>query len=387
MSIVPKSQKLAPLLKYPGGKDKELIHILPNLPADAINYYEPFVGGGAVYFAINADNYFINDKSTELMKLFNLIKEENQEFICKLRQIDHNWNIISEIVVNHEQEITQIYNSFKLGKIDKQKLYDNISSFVLHNADEFNGLLSTDFNVGIQNFVNELIKSFKNKIIRMVDIEREHNELTKYDFLQNIECAFKSAFYMHFRYLYNNAWELNISEPFYIAIYYYIREFCYSSMFRYNINGHFNVPYGGISYNKKSLTKKIEYLTSSSLILHLKKTIMSCLDFEEFLEKYVPQKHDFIFLDPPYDTEFSTYANNAFGKQDQERLARYLKCKCDSYFMLIIKKSEFILQLYKDGEIIKNGRKIRIESFDKKYFVSFQNRNNKNAEHLLITNY
>lgn len=387
MYIVPKKLKLSPLLKYPGGKEKELIHILPNLPFNAENYYEPFVGGGAVYFSVDANNYFINDKSTELMKLFGLIKENNREFIHSLKQIDHNWKVISEVVFNHTKEITDIYNAYKFSKIDKQKLFDSISSFVLHNAEQFNGLLSIDFNVGIQNFVNELIKSFKNKIIRMVDIEKNRNELNQDDFIQNIECAFKSAFYMHFRYLYNNAKELNISMPFYIAIYFYIREFCYSSMFRYNANGGFNVPYGGISYNKKSITKKIEYFSDNELLSHLNKTVMGCIDFEEFLEQYTPQKNDFMFLDPPYDTEFSTYANNTFDKQDQERLANYLKTKCDCYFMLIIKKSDFILKLYKDGELIKNGRTINISSFDKKYFVSFQNRNDKKAEHLLIKNY
>lgn len=387
MYIVPKKQKLTPILKYPGGKDKELVHIIPNIPLYAKNYYEPFVGGGAVYFSLNADKYYINDKSSELMQLFGLIKEGNQEFLHNLGQIDHNWKIISEIVYNHINEIMNIYNAYKLKKIDKQKLYDSISSLVLHNADEFNGLLSTDFNIGIQNFVNELIKSFKNKILRMVEIEQKRNELQPDDFIQNIECAFKSAFYMHFRYLYNNANELNISMPFFIAIYFYIREFCYSSMFRYNSSGGFNVPYGGISYNKKTLTKKIEYFSNVELLLHLNKTTMDCLDFEKFLEKYVPSEQDFMFLDPPYDTEFSTYAKNTFEKYDQERLANYLKTKCPCYFMLIIKKSDFILQLYKNGEITQNGRTIHITSFDKKYFVSFQNRNNKNAEHLMITNY
>ena len=387
MYIVPKEQKLTPLLKYPGGKDKELVHILPKLPLDAENYYEPFVGGGAVYLSINADNYFINDKSAELMKLFDLVKENNQEFIYYLEQIDHNWKIISEIIFNHTEEVKSIYNAYKFNYIDKQKLFDSISSLVLHNAEEFNGLLSVDFNVGIQNFVNELIKSFRNKIIRMVDIEQSKNDLIQDDFIQNIECAFKSAFYMHFRYLYNNAKELNICTPFYIAIYFYIREFCYSSMFRYNANGCFNVPYGGISYNKKSLTKKIEYFANNDLLAHLRKTIMGCTDFETFLAQYPPQKNDFMFLDPPYDTEFSTYAKNTFDKQDQERLANYLKTKCDCYFMLIIKKSDLISQLYIDGELIKNGRKIKINSFDKKYMVSFRNRNNKKAEHLLITNY
>lgn len=94
----------------------------------------------------------------------------------------------------------------------------------------------------------------------MAEIEIQKGDLSKEDFIQNVECAFKSAFYMHFRYLYNNATELKISKPFLTAIYFYIREYCYSSMFRYNAIGHFNVPYGGISYNRKSLAKKLSIL-------------------------------------------------------------------------------------------------------------------------------
>lgn len=387
MFIKAKDQKLYPLLKYPGGKDKELIHILPNIPKNAEDYYEPFVGGGAVYFATNAQHYYINDKSNELMSLYTLVKEQNQEFLSKISQIDHNWQIIENVIENHSEEIYNLYYEYKVNNLDKQKLFDNISSFVLHNANEFNGLLSPNFNVGIQNFVEELIKSFKNKIIRIVELEKENGDLTKEDFILNIECAFKSAFYMHFRYLYNHAQEYKLSQPFYIAIYFYIREFCYSSMFRYNKKGQFNVPYGGISYNKKSLLKKLEYFKNTDLINHLSNTTMKCDDFENFLKSNKPNKNDFMFLDPPYDTEFSTYAKNEFGKNDQVRLSNYLINECECYFMLVIKNTDFIFNLYKDGQLCRNGRKIKVNKFDKKYLVSFQNRNNKDVEHLIITNY
>lgn len=387
MAVVPKKNKLSPLLKYPGGKEKELRYILPKLPTDAEHYFEPFVGGGAVYFAVAADRYFINDKSVELMGLYGLVKSGNEEFLRNLGQIEYNWQIVSEVVAKHVEEIEEIYHSYKSGGTDKQGLRDVISSFVFRNADEFNGLLSKDFNVEIQNFVSELIKNFQNKIVRMAELEKYKNQISHEDFVLNIECAFKSAFYMHFRYLYNKADVLKLNRPFAMAIYYYIREFCYSSMFRYNAGGQFNVPYGGISYNKKSLKRKIEYFSDASLLDHLQKTQLFCMDFQEFLRRNMPQKKDFVFLDPPYDTEFSTYAQNVFGKKDQNRLADYLKNECDGYFMLVIKNSDLISALYKQGEIVKNGRRIKIERFDKKYFVSFQNRNDKHAEHLLITNY
>lgn len=39
-----------------------------------------------------------------------------------------------------------------------------------------------------------------------------------------------------------------------------------------------------------------------------------------FLKELQPNENDFVFIYPPYDSEFSTYAKNAFTKADQERL-------------------------------------------------------------------
>ena len=112
---------------------------------------------------------------------------------------------------------------------------------------------------------------------------------------------------------------------------------------------------------------------------HLSKTRLLSLDFEDFLETHKPSANDFIFIDPPYDSDFSTYTNNIFGREDQIRLAKYLLHN-RAQFMLVIKNTEFIKGLYSD-------KGLRIETFDKRYLVSFQNRNDHNAEHLMIMNY
>lgn len=65
------TQQLSPFLKWTGGKTQELKYILPNIPNNFNRYIEPFVGGGAVYFSINKDNMIINDKSYELINLYN----------------------------------------------------------------------------------------------------------------------------------------------------------------------------------------------------------------------------------------------------------------------------------------------------------------------------
>ena len=226
--------RLTPLIKYPGGKEKELNYILPSLPNKINRYYEPFVGGGAVYFSIKADEYFINDKSDELILLYKMVKDQNDEFFEKLEAIEYNWNIISKVVDHHEKKLVDIYFDYKAGTLNKQQLGDKITEFVLTNTEEFNGLLTTNFNYQIENFVLELCKSIKNKMTRMYKLEKEKGTLTYEDIVLNIESSLKAAFYTHFRMLMNYKKELGISDEFSTAIYFFIRQVCYSSMFRYN---------------------------------------------------------------------------------------------------------------------------------------------------------
>lgn len=44
---------MKPILKYRGGKSKELSMLLPYVPAFAGRYIEPFMGGGAMFFIWN----------------------------------------------------------------------------------------------------------------------------------------------------------------------------------------------------------------------------------------------------------------------------------------------------------------------------------------------
>ena len=375
-----------PIIKWAGGKEKELPYIKENLPNKIERYIEPFVGGGAVYFNIDIKKSLINDKSKELINLYKCIQENDKEFFSKLKAIYKNWRLLEKVVENNSSELLKMYrdyckelNSNLEIKNIKVKFNDRIYAFVIRHAEEFNGILSADFNIEIDNFINEIGKNLISKMNRMYKIESQRKKMSDIDTLDNLECAFKSAFYMHFRHLYNESDSLNINSSFQTAIFYFIREFCYASMFRYNKNGKFNVPYGGISYNRKEFNKKIEYIASEKIREYMKETQIYCKDFESFLDKITPQKGDFIFLDPPYDTEFSTYAKNEFAKKDQIRLCEYLK-KTKANIMLIIKNTEFIYNLY-------NTKEIKIKTFDKKYLVSFQNRNDKDVEHLLITNY
>lgn len=374
---------MKPFIKWAGGKEKELPIILENLPKNYDRYIEPFVGGGAVYFAINNTNSIINDKSDELINLYKFIQSGNKEFITKIKELYHNWTLLEKVIENNSTELLNLYKSYYNEKKDdkslKIKYNDKICEFVIKHSEEFNGVLTNNFNIRIDNFIHEIQKNLLSKISRMCKIFKTKGKLSDDNILENMESSLKSAFYMHFRYLYNNKDELNISQEFSSAMFYFIREYCYASMFRYNKQGKFNVPYGGISYNRKDFNKKISYITSKNIKNYMSNTKIYNMDFETFCNNIILTKKDFIFLDPPYDTEFSTYAKNDFNKNDQVRLANFLK-KTKAKFMLVIKNTDFIYNLY-------NIKGFYIKSFDKKYLVSFQNRNNKDVEHLIITNY
>ena len=87
---------------------------------------------------------------------------------------------------------------------------------------------------------------------------------------------------------------------------------------------------------------------------------------------------DFLFLDPPYDTEFSDYEGRAFGQEDQRQLADFLRTTHAS-FILVIKNTPFIQSLYQDG--------FHIRAFDNSYAYNVKSRNNRNVEPRIIANF
>jgi len=371
---------LKPFLKWPGGKTKELKVIIPNLPEKINNYYEPFIGGGAVYFAItSANHYFINDKSKDLIDLYKNIKSENNsELFNTLTKIDNYWQELDKIFEKHKIELVTVFS--ELRKSEEFDLKEIIIGFADNNFDDFSNSLNSIFDFDLKFYKKELKTNLTRKMQRMREIEKEKGLLCGKDIDANILTAIKSSFYMYFRHLYNKIEKYNIPPIIFSAIYFFIRNYTYSGMFRYNADGEFNVPYGGIGYNGNSLDKKIKYISGKEIQNRLQKTTIENKDFYDFMKFQNTTENDFIFLDPPYDTEFNTYDQNEFTQNDQKRLANFLINETKCKWQLVIKNTDFIHSLYK-----KDG--INIRYFDKSYNVSFMNRNDKKTEHLLITNY
>ncbi len=349
------------ILKWPGGKEKELPTIRKYIPAYTGRYIEPFVGGGAVFFDTDTPQCCINDKSTELINLYHCARERDEDLIRFLQQENDEFISLGAFVDEHKADILDVY----LSKTAVSDFIAKYHAFFSSLAEGYNEV-----------FLKELHKNLTGKISRSQKLENENGSIPDSDRLDNIEAAMKSAYYMFVRYLQNHASELSRGRQ--AAVFFFIREYCYSSMFRYNKKGEFNVPYGGISYNRKDFQKKINYLLSDEVTAKLQSAEIYCDDFESFINALDLTENDFMFLDPPYDSDFSTYAQNTFGRAEQERLCHCLK-NTPAKILLVIKNTDFIYELYQND--------FNIASFDKKYMVSFMNRNDRSAEHLIITNY
>lgn len=74
-----------PMIKYRGGKSKEISHFISNMPENYNRYIEPFFGGGALYFYLEPQNAIINDVNT---KLYSFYKQMQEEYPSVRKQLD-----------------------------------------------------------------------------------------------------------------------------------------------------------------------------------------------------------------------------------------------------------------------------------------------------------
>lgn len=155
--------------------------------------------------------------------------------------------------------------------------------------------------------------------------------------------------------------------------FYYLRKTCFRGMLRYNKKGKFNIPYG------RYKTCNCEDLKNKGYEDLLKNTDIIHGSFTEVFEKY-DNENNFMFLDPPYDSEFTDYGYCKFGKEEHKQLAECFK-KTKNKCLMIIGKTDFIVELYKD---------YIVEEYDKNYkFKIHSKRVGKeiDTKHLVIKNY
>ncbi|MEG1686567.1 MAG: Dam family site-specific DNA-(adenine-N6)-methyltransferase, partial [Angelakisella sp.] len=85
-----KNKLVAPVLKWVGGKRQLLEMLIPLLPKKITTYCEPFVGGGALLFALQPHTAYINDINGDLIGVYNVIKTDVEALIAALSEYRNN---------------------------------------------------------------------------------------------------------------------------------------------------------------------------------------------------------------------------------------------------------------------------------------------------------
>ena len=84
-----KTVQAKPVLKWAGGKTQMLSKLLPKVPASCGRYIEPFFGGGAMFFALQAERAIISDSNPELINMYREIAAHADEVISHLRKYEN----------------------------------------------------------------------------------------------------------------------------------------------------------------------------------------------------------------------------------------------------------------------------------------------------------
>lgn len=254
-----------PILKWVGGKRQLLSDILPLIPTSYTTYVEPFVGGGAVFFELQPSKAIINDYNSELINVYEVVRDNPEELI--------------EVLENHAK--------------------NNSSDYYYE--------------------------------IRAIDRSEEYNSMS------NIEKAARII---------------------------YLNKTCYNGLYRVNLAGQFNSPYG-----KYKNPKIVDSTTIKAMSKYLNKKGIKIQqgDYKDVLKKI--RKGSFVYLDPPYmpissSSSFTGYTEGGFSYEKQVEL----KKECDKlrekgiFFLQSNSDCPEIRELYSDYTILTVKAKRNINS-------------------------
>lgn len=165
---------MKPFLKWAGGKRQLLPYIKKYINKKKIGkhkYYEPFLGGGSIFFDLAHENSSINDLNEEIINCYNVIKENPDELIDLLK-------------LHAEAHCKEYY--YKIRSLDRGEDYksmDNITKAartIYLNRTCFNGLYRVNkngfFNTPMGRYINPLICDEEN--INEISYFLNNNDVT-----------------------------------------------------------------------------------------------------------------------------------------------------------------------------------------------------------------
>lgn len=181
---------MKPIIKYRGGKSKEIPNFIQYIPKDFDRYIEPFAGGAALFFYIEPHRALINDINSRLADFYltvrNNFKRLKQE-LTALERIYHTNQVryvdlkasTSQFVDNPNETLYYRLRDMFNGKIEKEYLDGTLYFFI--NKTAYSGMLRFN-SKGEYNVPFGRYKNFNTQIV-----SQEHHELLRRTEITNVD--------------------------------------------------------------------------------------------------------------------------------------------------------------------------------------------------------
>lgn len=219
---------MQPFLPWPGSKAKCAAEIVSEFPRSCRTYYEPFLGSGAVYFALNGKLGFL--------------------------KVDFQSAALSDVNA-------KLINCWQAVKDKPEHVKRMLAHCLERNSEEFYGQMRDQ-----------------------------------------------------------------MDKP---SIFIYVMRAAFSSMYRVNLNGRFNVPWRKLDFavKKKRISYDVDHLGLCSSYLNRRPVTLAAQEWNEAVES--AQEGDLVYFDPPYlpynGTGFVSYDASGFGVGDHVMLVTYAR--------------------------------------------------------------
>lgn len=178
---------MKPLVKYRGGKSKEIPQIIKHIPQFNGRYIEPFFGGGALYFHLEPKKAIINDINSKLIAFYNGVKNDYDKLRIELDEIEKLYSInrrsfeelkskTPELRVDDEND-TLYYQIRDMFNDLSEKKYSDALLYFFINKTAYSGMIrynsKGEFNVPYGRYTNintSLVTKGHSRLLSNTDI-------------------------------------------------------------------------------------------------------------------------------------------------------------------------------------------------------------------------
>ncbi len=173
-----------PFLKWAGGKSR-LIRQYEDYFPEFKNYYEPFLGGGAVFFYLQPQSAVLTDINPELINAYCCVRDRVEELISRLQ----------EHQTNHSNDYY-----YEMRSLTPKTELERAARFIYLNRTCFNGLYRENsqgkFNVPIGRYKNPQICN--PELLRSASATLENVKISEKSFEHVLESANSSEDFVYF---------------------------------------------------------------------------------------------------------------------------------------------------------------------------------------------